>query len=101
MVEQISREAHMIAPKLLVCVNQRFASDCCKDRGGEAIVLALRAEIARRGLSIMVERIYCFGLCTMGPNVRIAPAGAFFHQVSLLQIAQIVDEVEKVIRSDK
>jgi len=81
--------------QLLVCVNERFGanSPSCGARGGERLVAALARELAARGLTLPVERIYCFGYCTEGPNVRLAPGGPFFHQVDEAGVATLLDDI--------
>ncbi|MDA0675549.1 MAG: (2Fe-2S) ferredoxin domain-containing protein [Proteobacteria bacterium] len=81
---------------LVVCVNLRLRADApsCASRGGVAIADALEQGVAARNLNIAVERICCLGLCTQGPNVRLAPGGAFFSEVSLIDGQAILAELE-------
>jgi (2Fe-2S) ferredoxin len=88
--------------KVMVCVKQRFAdtNQSCGARGSEHIVKLLELEIARENLPISVERSICFGMCDMGPNVRLAPGGKFFHAVTPLRIPEIVESIRQFIEAD-
>ena len=81
--------------ELVVCVNRRLTASTpsCAGRGSEALIEALEAEAKRRGIILNIQRIFCFGLCERGPNVRIKPGGRFFHRVSNADIGRILDQV--------
>jgi (2Fe-2S) ferredoxin len=81
-------------PRLTVCVNRRpenGISVSCGPRGGEAILAALKDEIARRGVAIDLSTIQCLGLCQKGPNIRLAPGNNWFHGVRPGDAVAIVD----------
>ncbi len=65
----------------------------CANQGSEALADRLEREIGQRRLPVTVERVYCLGQCTKGPNMRIAPTGRFFHHVSAGDIPAIIDEL--------
>ena len=73
----------------MVCVNRRIGKPAC---AGAAIADALEVELRQRQLAIPVERIVCLGACEQGPNVRLAPGGRFYHQVTVAGIAELVDD---------
>jgi (2Fe-2S) ferredoxin len=80
--------------RFIVCINKRpsLSQPSCGRMGGESLAQALENEIAKRGLSLYVERIRCLGECAQGPNLRLAPGGKFFYGVKLDDIQGIVDE---------
>jgi len=80
------------AKKVLVCVHRRLtdAKPSCGARGSARIAELLEREITGQNLNIAVERLICFGMCTRGPNVRLAPGGMFFHGVTPGQFPEIV-----------
>jgi len=81
---------------LVVCVNLRLRADApsCAARGGIAIADALEHGVTARNLNVAVERICCLGLCTQGPNIRLAPGGAFYSEVSLGDVPAILADLE-------
>ncbi len=85
--------------RLLVCVNRRLGdrSPSCAGRGSERLVALLVERLATRGLDLPVETILCFGACSRGPNVRLAPGGAFFHEVDEAALDALVDAVAETV----
>ncbi|MEO5334041.1 MAG: NAD(P)H-dependent oxidoreductase subunit E [Magnetococcus sp. YQC-5] len=78
-----------------VCVQEHFANrPSCAQRGGEQLADALEGEFAARSLDVDVERVYCFGRCQEGPNMRIFPRGAFFTGMTQKRLEEIVDAVQ-------
>lgn len=74
-------------PGFIVCTNRRLGKPSCH---GSAIADALEAALHRRGLTMQVQRSVCLGACEQGPNVRIAPGGRFFHQMSIARIDELI-----------
>lgn len=93
--------ASAAAKKVLVCVHQRMtaANPSCGGRGSQQILDLLRQAIAAQSLNIAVERFICFGMCTRGPNVRLAPGGAFFHHVTPERIPEIVQAIRQFLEA--
>ncbi len=79
--------ATTVQPCFIVCTNRRLGKPSC--RGG-AIADALETALHERGLTIQVQRSVCLGACEQGPNVRIAPGGRFFHQISIARIDELI-----------
>lgn len=81
---------------LLVCVNRRFGAEqaSCAGRGSEALADAVERGVADRRIDVTVERICCFGRCQSGPNMRLAPGGAFFSGLAPERIADVLDTLE-------
>jgi NADP-reducing hydrogenase subunit HndC len=54
----------------------------------------MEAEIAKKGLAdeVKVIRTGCFGLCALGPIMVIYPEGAFYSQVQVSDVPEIVEE---------
>ena len=66
----------------------------CTSSNSAAIIEALEAQIAEKGLSeeIKVIRTGCFGLCALGPIMIVYPEGSFYSQVKVEDIPEIVEE---------
>ncbi len=66
----------------------------CTSSNSSAIIEALEAQIAEKGLSeeIKVIRTGCFGLCALGPIMIVYPEGSFYSQVKVEDIPEIVEE---------
>ena len=66
----------------------------CTSSNSLAIIDALEAEIAKKGLSeeVKVVRTGCFGLCALGPIMIVYPEGSFYSQVKVSDVPEIVEE---------
>ncbi len=63
----------------------------CISGGGDAILGALRAELAKQGVShAAVDFTGCHGFCQQGPNVVVEPDGVFYTHVEVEDAAEIV-----------
>lgn len=93
----------MTSRKIIVCVNHRANPErpSCGARGGEEIACGLEMELRRRKLAIPVERFNCLGQCENVPNLRLAPAGPFYHHCSLQDIPGLMAEIEDFYRIDR
>lgn len=87
--------------KVVVCVNHRANPEqpSCGARGAEAIACALEEALNNRTSGIPVERFHCLGHCNSGPNVRLSPAGPFYHHVSLQDIPALMVAIEKFYKA--
>jgi len=85
------------AKKVMVCVNFRAnpGQPSCAARGSEAIACALEAALAQHQLQIAVERFNCLGHCESGPNVRLTPAGRWYHAVTLQDVPELMSGIEE------
>ncbi len=83
-------------PKFAICVNRRFGSDrpSCGTRGSVKIADAIEAGVRDRKINVIVERIVCFGMCNVGPNMRLVPGGEFHKSVNLDQVDEILSSLE-------
>ena len=79
----------MYRSHVLVC----GGTGCTSSHSAE-IIAEFEKEIAEKGLAdeIKVIRTGCFGLCAMGPIVVVYPEGAFYSQIKVEDVPEIVDE---------
>ncbi len=79
---------------LLVCTNHRYTVNqpSCGERGGEALLQVLRE--ATEGIDVAVDAACCFGHCTEGAVVRIAPGGKFYHGMTMDDVPKVVQEAK-------
>jgi (2Fe-2S) ferredoxin len=40
-----------------------------------------------------VKRLMCFGRCNEGPNIRVAPGGAFFTRMNRERLDEVIEAV--------
>ena len=82
---------------------------CCPARGSGKVIVALRREIAARGLADEVQVTVCgsLGLCERGPNLVVYPEGVWYSAVRPEDVAEIVRRhfqegqvVERLINTD-
>ena len=66
----------------------------CTSSNSLAIIEALEADIAKKGLQdeVKVVRTGCFGLCALGPIMIVYPEGSFYSQVQVSDVPEIVEE---------
>ena len=81
--------------KVLICVNRRFQSGepSCATRGSLEIAEAIERGVLERNIDIAVERFICFGQCTKGPTVKLAP-GDFILGTTPDMVDGILDQLE-------
>lgn len=79
----------MYRSHVLVC----GGTGCTSSHSAE-IIAEFEKEIAEKGLAdeIKVIRTGCFGLCVLGPIVVVYPEGAFYSQIKVEDVPEIVDE---------
>ena len=79
----------MYRSHVLVC----GGTGCTSSHSAE-IIAEFEKEIAEKGLAdeIKVIRTGCFGLCALGPIVVVYPEGAFYSQIKVEDVQEIVDE---------
>ncbi|MEW6743256.1 MAG: (2Fe-2S) ferredoxin domain-containing protein [Planctomycetota bacterium] len=83
---------------IFVCVNERPAghpSGCCLHRGGEAVRLAFKEEIERRGLAgkIRANKAGCMDHCEHGVAVVIYPENIWYGHVTEGDVPEILDRL--------
>ena len=79
----------MYRSHVLVC----GGTGCTSSHSAE-IIAEFEKEIAEKGLAdeIKVIRTGCFGLCALGPIVVVYPEGAFYSQIKVEDVSELVDE---------
>ena len=79
----------MYRSHVLVC----GGTGCTSSHSAE-IIAEFEKEIAEKGHAdeIKVIRTGCFGLCALGPIVVVYPEGAFYSQIKVEDVPEIVDE---------
>ena len=79
----------MYRSHVLVC----GGTGCTSSHSAE-IIAEFEKEIVEKGLAveISVSRTGCFGLCALGPIVVVYPEGAFYSQIKVEDVPEIVDE---------
>ena len=79
----------MYRSHVLVC----GGTGCTSSHSAE-IIAEFEKEIAEKSLAdeIKVIRTGCFGLCALGPIVVVYPEGAFYSQIKVEDVSEIVDE---------
>jgi NADP-reducing hydrogenase subunit HndC len=75
--------------QLMVC-----GGTSCSDRKGEAVLDSLRIEIEANALEndVSVTRTGCFGLCNLGPIVKVMPGEVIYTGVEPDDAKEIVEE---------
>ncbi|WP_374338490.1 hypothetical protein [Leeia sp.] len=75
---------------LIVCTKHRFLGQqpSCGGRGSKALLDALKPLAAAADIEVIP--FPCLGECEHGPNIKLAPGGRFFHQVTMAQLPDIV-----------
>src|SRR5512135_2481984 len=66
----------------------------CTSSNSQELLIALEAEVARRGLrdEVRVVQTGCRGFCSMGPVMMIYPEGILYCQVQASDVPEIVEE---------
>lgn len=66
----------------------------CTSANSPAIIEALEAQIAEKGLidEVKVVQTGCHGLCALGPIMIVYPEGCFYSEVKVEDVPEIVEE---------
>ncbi len=77
---------------LLVCTNFRANPNqpSCANSSNKQIMADLQLQLQQQNVHIKVEESPCMGYCNIGPNLRLAPNGKFFHAVCVEKFAEII-----------
>lgn len=88
------------APSVVVCINDRLnpTRPSCATRGLR-LADRLEAALAAWEPPVLVERVHCLGECALGPNLRIAPGGRFFHRATPEAIPEILAALKEQIQT--
>lgn len=87
--------------KIIVCVNHRAnnSQPSCAARGGSQLADCLEKELTERNLAVPIERFNCLGQCELGPNLRLAPAGPFYHKVRREDLPALMADIEQFYKT--
>ena len=84
---------------LFVCLNERaedHPKGSCRLRGSEEVRLALKEELARRGLASDVARACsssCLDQCSSGVCILVEPDHFFYGRVTVGDVPEIVEKI--------
>lgn len=97
---------------LFVCTNRRepdHEKGCCSEKGSEEIRLALKEQLAARGLAKVNARACsssCLDQCSSGVCVLVEPDHFFYGHVTLADVPAIIEgialghRVERLVLND-
>lgn len=82
---------------VFVCINERPAGHpkgCCLEKGSAEIRSALKAELKKRGLAMVVRanNSGCLDACAFGPSMVIYPEGIWYGGVRKEDVGEIVEQ---------
>jgi len=92
---------------LLVCTNRREPGNekgSCAEKGSEAIRLALKEQLAARGLARLNARACsssCLDQCSSGVCVLVEPDHFFYGHVTLADVPEIVEGIARGQRIER
>lgn len=87
------------AYSIVICINRRYGINSRSCAASASVELAdeLERVLGAAGLAIPVKRVKCLGQCKLGPNLRIAPGGRFFHGVVTGDLPEIIAELQRLL----
>ena len=92
---------------LFVCINNRaedHPKGSCTARGSEEVRLALKEELAARGLAKVEARVCassCLDQCSSGVCILVEPDHFFYGRVTVADVAEIVEGLASGHRVDR
>lgn len=84
---------------LFVCTNRRepdHDKGCCAEKGSEAVRLALKEQLAARGLAKVNARACsssCLDQCSSGVCILVEPGHFFYGHVTTADVPEIVEGI--------
>jgi (2Fe-2S) ferredoxin len=84
---------------LFVCINRRDADHekgSCAEKGSEAIRLALKEQLAARGLAKVEARVCtssCLDQCSSGVCILVEPDHFFYGRVTVADVPEIAEGI--------
>ena len=80
---------------VFVCTNERSETDprgCCKARGSEQVLSALKKALKERGLSgkVRANSSGCLDACSQGPSMVVYPEAVWYGKVSQADVEEIL-----------
>ena len=92
---------------LFVCTNRRPDENpkgSCAAKGSEAVHQALKVELFQRGLAKVEARVCtasCLDQCETGVSVLVEPDHFFYGRVTVQDVPEIVDALQKGNRVER
>lgn len=92
---------------LFVCNNRRadgHPKGSCAASGSEQIHAAIKQELAKRGMAAAEVRACtasCLDVCHLGPTIAVEPDDFFYGRVTLADIPEIVDALQRGERVER
>ena len=89
---------------VFVCVNNRTDErKACAHNKSSEIRQKLKIESRKRWPkeTVRVSQSGCLGVCEQGPNVMIYPQNKWFTKVSIADVDQILNEIGKLVDTEK
>ncbi len=83
--------------RVVVCINERLGTGqrSCVGSGSLDLIRQLESMISAEKLNVPVVRRECLGRCAEGPVMRIAPAGAFFTEITETSLNDLMRELKE------
>jgi (2Fe-2S) ferredoxin len=84
---------------LFVCINNRAENNpkgSCTARGSEEVRVALKEQLATRGLAANAARVCassCLDQCSSGVCILVEPDHFFYGRVTVADVPEIVDQL--------
>lgn len=84
---------------LFVCINRRDAGQAkgsCAEKGSDTIRLALKEQLAARGLAKVEARVCassCLDQCSSGVCILVEPDHFFYGRITLEDVPEIVEGI--------
>lgn len=81
---------------IFICMNERPPGNprgCCAGKDAEAIKIAMKDEISKRGLKgkVRANEAGCLNQCAVGPTVVVYPEQVWYGHVTVADVAEIFD----------
>jgi (2Fe-2S) ferredoxin len=86
---------------IFVCLNERPAGSprgCCASKGAEAVKVAMKEEITKRGLKsrVRANEAGCLNQCALGVTVVVYPEQVWYRAVTVADVKELFDRhIEK------
>ncbi len=89
---------------VFVCTNERpdgHARGCCKTKGADAILKALKEKAAAEGLqsTIRVQKSGCLDVCESGAALVVYPEGVWYGGLSTDDPQRLEEQLETIVQS--
>lgn len=86
---------------IFICLNERAPGHprgCCASKGAEAVKVAMKEEISKRGLKsrVRANEAGCLNQCALGVTVVVYPEQVWYRAVTVGDVTEIFDRhIEK------